>query len=303
MTMFKRATREQLKARIALDGPSGSGKTYTALRCASAFGDRVAVIDTEHGAASKYSGEAPDDVPWEFDVLNLTDFNPLRYIEAIEAAGHAGYKVLVIDSLSHAWMGKGGALEMVDNSGEKNNFTAWNKVSPIFRRMIEAILASPCHVIATMRTKTEYVLEKDEKGRNVPRKIGTAPVMRDGIEYEFDLVCDIDIDHTLRVMKTRCNQVDGATAHKPTPAFWTPVVDWLRTGTPRAMIEPAQAAMIADLKAKLGLDDEVFRNGLVANFAVESAERLTTQQAGQLIDRLTAKINTLNSAMLAGGAA
>ena len=303
MTMFKKATREQLKARIALDGPSGSGKTYTALRCASAFGQRVAVIDTEHGSASKYSGEAPDGTPWEFDVVNLTDFSPLRYIEAIEAAGHAQYDLLVIDSLSHAWMGKGGALEMVDNSGEKNTYFAWGKVTPVFRRMIEAILASPCHVIATMRTKAEYVIEKDQHGKNVPKKIGTAPVMREGMEYEFDIVADIDIDHTIRIGKTRCNAVDGATCYKPTPAFWTPVIDWLKTGTPRAMIEPAQAATIADLKAKLGLDDEVFRNGLVANFSVESAERLTTQQAGQLIDRLTAKINTLNSAMLAGGAA
>jgi hypothetical protein len=290
--MFKKATREQLKARIALDGPSGSGKTYTALRCASAFGDRVAVIDTEHGAASKYSGEQPDGVPWEFDVVNLTDFSPLRYVEAIEAAGHARYDVLVIDSLSHSWMGKGGALEMVDNSGDKNSYTAWGKVTPVFRRMIEAILASPCHVIATMRTKTEYVLEKDEKGRNVPRKIGTTPVIRDGIEYEFDLVCDIDIDHTLRVMKTRCNQVDGAVSHKPAPAFWSPIVEWLRVGTPRAMIEPQQAATILQLKNTLGIDDDKFKAGLVANFSVESAERLTTQQAGQLIDRLTARMNT-----------
>lgn len=104
---FRPAVRRKTKLRMAFCGPAGSGKTYTALRQAFALaahcGGRVAVIDTEHGSASKYQGESPDGIPWEFDVRELTDFSPTAYTEAIVEAGRLGYAVLVVDSLSHAW--------------------------------------------------------------------------------------------------------------------------------------------------------------------------------------------------------
>jgi hypothetical protein len=291
MTMFKKATREQLKARIALDGPSGSGKTYTALRAATAFGSRVAVIDTEHGAASKYAGEAPDGKPWEFDVLELTEYDPRKYEAAIHAAAAERYEVLVIDSLSHAWMGKGGALEMVDNvAGNGNSYAAWRTVTPVFRRMVDAILACPCHVITTMRTKTEYILEPDHRGKMVPRKIGTAPVMRDGIEYEFDLVGDIDPDNKLRVSKTRCSIYAGLGEYQPGPSFWQPLAEWLNAGTPRQLITQDQIVEISTLQSKLSIAETPFIAGLRSAFGVEALHLLTQQQADQLIDRLRAKL-------------
>ena len=256
--MFKKATREQLKLRMAIDGPSGSGKTYTALRFAFSLLDgtagdngngRIAVIDTEHRAASKYQGEKPDDILWDFDVCELVHFAPSTYKAAIEEAGQAGYGVLVIDSLSHAWEGVGGALDLVDQKAG-NKFTAWKDVTPLHRGMIEAILACPCHVIATMRSKTEYVLEeetnKQGKTIQVPKKIGLAPVQRSGSEYEFDVVADLDLTHTITVSKTRCPGMDGKKAVKPDSRFIAPLKRWLSLGVkpaapPQASPPPAEA--------------------------------------------------------------
>ncbi len=207
---FKKATKSQARARIALIGPSGSGKTYTALALGTHLGARVAVIDTERGSASKYAGE------FEFDVLELEDFNPQSYVDAIRAATVAGFDVLIIDSLSHAWMGAGGALELVDKAAKKsqsgNSFAAWREVTPLHNKLVDAILRSDCHVIATIRSKTDYVQEKDDRGRTQVRRVGLAPVQRDGLEYEFDIVADLDIEHNLIISKTRCRALDGMVA-------------------------------------------------------------------------------------------
>lgn len=228
---FAKATKHESKARIALIGPSGSGKTYSALRIATALGGRVAVIDTEHGSASKYA-----DV-FDFDTLTPPDFGPLTYVSAIEAAARAGYDVLVIDSLSHAWSGKGGALEQVDaiakRSRSSNTFAAWRDVTPQHNALVEGLLAAPMHLIVTMRAKTEYALEKDEKTHKTEvRKIGLAPIQRDGIEYEFDVVGDIDLDHVLVISKTRCPSLDGAIIPKPGEELATTIREWL-SGAPK----------------------------------------------------------------------
>lgn len=233
MSMFTKAVRSQRKLRAAIDGPSGGGKTYTMLRLAHAMKaaglcSRIAIIDTENNSASLYAGEAPDGVPWEFETLNLKQYNPDQFTNAIKAAAKEGFDCVGIDSLSHAWIGAGGALDLVDSKGG-NKFTAWKDVTPLHRAMIDAIIQSPIHVLATMRSKTEYVLEEDEKGKKVPRKIGVAPVQRDGLEYEFDLYCSMDWSNQLKVTKSRCSPMNAATAIKPGPAFWTPLFDWLNS--------------------------------------------------------------------------
>lgn len=229
--MFQKATKKRARGRIGLIGPSGSGKTYTGLIIASTLaGDkRVAVIDTEHGSASKYADL------FDFDVVEPDDFGPLSYIKAMNAAAQHGYGAILIDSLSHAWMGKGGALELVDaaaaRSQSKNSFAAWREVTPQHNALIEAIIASPCHVIATMRAKTEWVLEEDERThRKTPRKIGMAPVQRDGMEYEFDVTGDLDADNRLIISKTRCPALAGKVIPKPDAAFAQTILDWLSDG-------------------------------------------------------------------------
>lgn len=227
---FQKATKKRSKARVAIDGPSGAGKTFTALVAAGvlAQGGRVAVIDTERGSASLYSDR------FDFDVLELNNFNPQNYINAIDAAERAGYAVIVIDSLSHAWEGEGGALDMVDQATKRsqsgNNYTAWKNVTPLQRKLVDAMLQSPCHIVATMRSKTEYVLETNERGKQVPRKVGMAPVQRQGMEYEFTVVGDMDIDHNLAVTKSRCEVLADKVVLKPDARFWQTFVDWLNSG-------------------------------------------------------------------------
>lgn len=230
MMQFKKATKTQSRLRFALIGSSGSGKTYSALAIGKHLGQRIAVIDTERGSASKYAGL------FEFDTLELDTFAPMTYVEAIKAAEAAGYDVLIIDSLSHAWMGKEGALEQVDKAAKRsqsnNSYTAWRDVTPMHNALIDAMLQSRCHVIATMRSKTEYVLEENERGKKVPRKVGMAPVQRDGMEYEFDVVADMDQDNNLIVSKTRCPALTGQVYNKPGKNVADLLKAWLSDGAP-----------------------------------------------------------------------
>lgn len=193
MSKFKKAERKQAKLRLALTGPSGAGKTYSALKLAKGIGGRIAVIDTERGSASLYSDLV------DFDTLELNaPFTPEAYIEAIHDAEKHGYDVLIIDSLTHEWNGKGGILEIHDvttrTKTKGNSYTAWGEVTPRHNAFIDAILQSSIHVIATMRSKADFVITENDKGKSVPKKVGLAPIQRDGLEYEFTVVLDIDKD-------------------------------------------------------------------------------------------------------------
>lgn len=236
---FKPATKEKSKLRLALMGPSGSGKTFTALTFAGVLGNKIAVIDSERGSASKYADL------FKFDACDLESHSPKTYVNYIKEAEKLGYDVLVIDSLSHAWAGKDGALEQVDKVNKRsqsgNSFAAWREVTPMHNELVDAILQSKCHVIVTMRTKQEYVLEENEKGRKVPRKVGMAPVQREGVEYEFDVIADMNIEHDFVVAKTRCFALDGLVTRKPGVEVAETMRKWLDGGaepTPK----PASAA-------------------------------------------------------------
>lgn len=240
---FKRATKKDSKLRLGLIGPAGSGKTYTALTVAKHFGGRVAVIDSEHGSASKYADL------FDFDVLELASFSPNDYTKAINAAEQAGYDFLVIDSLSHAWSGKNGALELVDRAAARsksgNSFAAWREVTPLHNQMVEAILEAKLHLIATLRSKTEYVIEENERGKKIPRKVGMAPIQRDGLEYEFDVVGDMDWENRLIVTKTRCPELAGAVINKPGKEFADVLKAWLSEGGEPEQEPPKQIKPVA----------------------------------------------------------
>lgn len=205
--------------RMGLWGPAGSGKTYTALKLATEFGcDKVGVIDTEAKSARRYAKSFTQ----PFFCLELEHFSPSEYIQAIETAEQAGIEFLVIDSLSHAWAGKGGVLEMVDLAAKKqargstaNSFSAWREVTPEHNRLVEKLLRIPMHLIVTLRTKTEYVVEQDARGKSVPRKIGLAPIQREGLEYEFDIIGEFSLDHELLITKTRCPTLTEPVLSKP----------------------------------------------------------------------------------------
>lgn len=209
--MFVKAQRQQAKLRLALCGPSGSGKTYSALQIARGIAPegQIAMIDTERGSGSLYADLT------EYDIAPISPpFTPQRYIELIGAAAAAGYQVLIIDSLSHAWTGEGGVLELVDKaaaaSRSGNSFMAWREVTPQHNALVDAILGADLHVIVTLRTKTAYEVVDDGKGKKAPLKIGLAPVQREGLEYEFTLVMDLSVEgHVATATKDRTRLFDG----------------------------------------------------------------------------------------------
>lgn len=217
--------------RLGLIGPSGSGKTYTALKVASELGyERIGIIDTENRSARRYARAFPR----RFLSLELSHFSPRDYIQAMQAAQEAGIEVLIIDSLSHAWMGRGGVLEMVDQSarrqargGSPNSFSGWREVTPEHNKLVDALVQAPMHLIVTMRVKTDYIVEKDDKGKAVPRKVGLAPVQREGLEYEFDIVGDLSPEHELLVTKSRCPRLTDVVMSRPGTELARALREWV----------------------------------------------------------------------------
>jgi hypothetical protein len=228
MTGFVKAEKRRAKLRLALDGPSGSGKTWTGLTTAAALaGDgRVAVIDTEHGSASLYADR------FDFDVMELNgNYDPAKYVAAIRAAEAAGYTVILIDSLSHAWEAEGGVMEIADrNKKGGNSWSGWASATPAYRQLVDAILQSRCHVICTMRTKVEWAEDVDQRGKKTYVKVGTAPVMRQGIDYEFTVVGDLDLEHVMTVTKSRCPEVADRRYRHPGQEFGQDLLAWLEDG-------------------------------------------------------------------------
>lgn len=244
---FQKATKQQAKLRMALMGPAGSGKTYSALKIATALGGRIALIDTENRSSAHYANE------FDYDIAGLTTFSPETYTATIREAEKAGYDILIIDSLSHAWSGKDGALQMVDNAAKRsqsgNNYVAWRDVTPKHNAMVDAMIQCSCHVIVTMRTKMEYVQEKDAQGKTTIRKIGLQPIQRDGLEYEFDVVGDVTADHDLIISKTRCSALTDKTFNKPGQDIADILNAWMSDGAvsetkPEQKAEFAKATVI-----------------------------------------------------------
>lgn len=258
--MFAPAVKEKLKARVAIDGPTGSGKTWTALQWARILAGPdgpIGVIDTENRSAAYYApgpGEKPQrmnwwDPPYEFGHLpKQPPYDPRELRQLIIAAGQqlGPDGVLVIDSLTHFWTGEGGTLDVVDDASSRgNSFTGWKEGTPAQRGMLDAIIHASCHVVVTMRSKMEYLLVEEVKnGRKitVPTKVGMAPEQRAGVEYEFTVVADMDLEHRLIVSKSRCSLIADVVAplgrsHEPAVTF----AEWLDSGVERVSEDAASA--------------------------------------------------------------
>ena len=205
--MFRKAEKKKAKLRLAITGPAGSGKTYGALLIAKGLGGRIAMIDTEKGSGDLYSEML------NYDIENIyAPYSVQKYLAAIHEAEKYAYDVLIIDSLSHAWNGEGGLLDLqgrIADTNKANSYTAWRFVTPWHNRLIEAMLNSSCHIIATMRSKTEYAQIQNENGKTEIRKLGLAPVQREGMDYEFTTVFDLSMNHNVSVSKDRTSLFDG----------------------------------------------------------------------------------------------
>lgn len=258
---FQPAIKSQIKARVALDGPTGSGKTWTALKWATVLAGpdgakrrddglaRISFVDTERRSASLY---APH---FTFDVANFAPpYDVARLLQTLKAAEEADYAVCVIDSWSHFWEGEGGVLDEVDaaakRSGGGNSFAGWKHGTPLQRHMVDVILGLDMHVIVTMRSKMEYVLTeyagKDGKTRSKPEKVGMAPVQRAGVEYEFQVVGDMDLEHRITVSKSRCDVLaDRVVQPDRESEAALEFLAWLDDGEPVASHEDVEAVVAA----------------------------------------------------------
>lgn len=260
---FRKAERAKVKLRLGIGGPSGSGKTYSALAIASGLvspGGKIAVIDTEHGSAELYADL------FDYDVATLLPpFTPQKYISTIKEAESLGYEVIIIDSLSHAWRGEGGMMDMHDaiSQATKNSYTAWREISPLHNKLVEAMLQSSAHIIATLRVKQEYVIV-DEDGKKTVRKVGLAPIFRDGIEYEFTMYFEMTPEHLAVVSKDRTGLFGNTPPFVPTKQTGETIRQWLESGVDRPQPVDQYEVVCTALLSEL---EEIIKNAKNSNEA------------------------------------
>lgn len=204
---LKKASKKQLKIKVALNGSSGSGKTTSALLMAYGMTkdwSKIAVIDTENRSCELYVGAKVGDITiGEFNTISIQKpYSPEVYIDAINICiKEPSIDVIVIDSMSHEWEGSGGVLDIHSNM-TGNSFTNWGKLTPRHNKFIETIVNAPKHIIGTFRSKQDYVMN-EKNGKQVPEKVGLKAITREGVDYEFTLCFDLDIKHNATASKDR----------------------------------------------------------------------------------------------------
>ena len=183
---FKKAIREKVWIKVELSGTSGSGKTKSALRVATGIyskcgGEGIAFISSE-GSRSLYYADQ-----YSYDILELDDHSPEKYMSAIDEAVGLGYKVIIIDSSSHEWQW----LNDLHSKMKGNSFQNWAPLKARHKSFVNKILQCPAHVIVCARSKTEWVME-DKNGKQVPKKAGLGIEGDKQFDYEFTVALSID---------------------------------------------------------------------------------------------------------------
>lgn len=308
-----KAKRESVKARIGLTGATNTGKTWTALviaegllkaeNCVLENGNvdwsKVCVIDTERNRALFYANNG---VFGEFLHIDFpAPYHPNDYIEAVKVAENSGAKVIIIDSISHAWNGTGGVLEIVSektlNSKSKNQFNeGWGGKeggTALQNKMIDSILSSKCHIIATFRQKMEYVQERDESGRTTINKLGVKPVQRDDLEYEFDITLKLNNNHTAEIIKNTVNFIDEKefTTNPITPQFGEELGKYLSSGIDPNEIKENKRVQLIDTLFNMGKQEPALIQYFKAAHNDLSLKELTLEQALQIMKEFKEILN------------
>jgi hypothetical protein len=248
--VIKKASRTVSKMRIGLFGVSGSGKTYGALLLAKGLvGEwgKIVVIDTENGSADLYSHLG------DYSSLILkAPFTPERYIEAIKFCERSPekFECIIIDSISHEWMGEGGCLEMQDkiaNMPKMNSYTAWAKISPSHNRFLQTIIQSDLHIISCGRTKIDYNFEaKTLGGKGRVEKIGMKKETREGFDYEMTVAFQISQEHMATVDKVRTDLFNTDVPFMLTEEVGLSIKKWNDSG-----VEQKKPEMVDNLSQKI----------------------------------------------------
>lgn len=238
MSGLRKATRKKAKIRLGLSAVAGGGKTFSAILIAKglASGDlsKVAIIDTENGSADLYANLG------DYNVFTLeAPYEPERYIKAIKECENAGMEVIIIDSITHEWDGKGGILE-ISNSMTGNSYTNWAKLTPRHQSFIDAILQSKCHIITTVRRKQDYEMTTNSSGKLVPQKVGLKEVTREGFEYELTVNLELDTKHLASCSKDRTGLFADKPEFVPSEETGKMLLDWCETG--EVVLSPLEIA-------------------------------------------------------------
>lgn len=268
---LKKAVKENCFLRLLVAGLPGTGKTYSSLDIGTNLvpGGVTLLLDSEYGSASKYADL------FDFYTEQITNHDPRNYIKMIKEAEKAGVDVLILDSITHAWNALLGIVSE-ERTKSRDPFGGWQKGSPIHQEFVETILAVKCHVIATARTKSDYVIEPDRNGKMSPKKVGMKPVTQENTEYEFDIAGEIDSDHCMRVTKSRCPLVDKKTFFNPGKEFADIVSGWLKSGVKPLELK-AEPPVVPEQKKPAFTQDTLGSNatvppaaGVTENTAVKS---------------------------------
>jgi hypothetical protein len=270
--VLRKATRQKAKIRLGLSAVSGGGKTYSAILIAKglAGGDlsKVAIVDTENGSADLYEHLGP------YQVLPLTaPFSPERYVEAIAACESAGMEVIIIDSITHEWDGRGGCLELVEKAGGR--YQDWGKITPRHQAFIGAILESKCHIITTVRRKQDYEMGKDNNGKLSVQKAGLKEVTRDGFEYELTANLAIDEKHNATASKDRTGLFADRPPFVPSEATGAMILEWCESGLD---VAGAVKDAIAKLDGCMSVDELSMLKSTLPSYVVSTPD---FQQAGK----------------------
>lgn len=245
---LRKATRQKSKIRLGLSAVAGGGKTYSAILIAKGLvkGDlsKVALIDTENGSGDLYSHLG------EYNVLPLeAPYTPENYAKAIKVCEDAGMEVIIVDSITHEWDGKGGILE-IHAAMTGNSFTNWASLTPRHQKFIDAILQSKCHVITTVRRKQDYEMSKDGNGKMVIEKAGLKEVTREGFEYELTVNINLDMAHMASALKDRTGLFMDHPPFIPSEETGKMILDWCENG-----VEPIKFDAEKELKSAKNLID------------------------------------------------
>lgn len=256
------ASKEKLKLMVGLTGPSGSGKTLGALLIAHGLtGDwgKIAVADTENKSAAYYAKRTGNWLHIPMDPKKMPDgYHPRNWLELIDfAEKQPNIEVLILDSISHEWEGQGGCLELVDKIGK--GFAAWKTVTPLHSKFIDKMRNSRLHIIATMRSKTDYVVEQNDKGKTAPKKVGTKASQREGTDYEFGIIFDVEISHMATASKDRTGLFGDRGPFQITEDLGKELLKWAQSGADPDdekydTAKPAHKVKLMDLFTKNGID-------------------------------------------------